>query len=137
MPARGVLTGNLDTLTDAERRVAEDLLASGKNLELIPRASVRTPDFKIDGVLHGLKTISGVAKIDSNSLSGAISSRVMQGRGQASHILNDARNQVGMTKEIAERGIDRAFGADRATGDKIDSIRIIGEGFDITVRKMK
>ncbi len=61
----------------------------------------------------------------------------MQGRGQASHILVDARNQVGMTKEIAERGIDRAFGADRATGDKIDSIRIIGEGFDITVRKMK
>jgi len=88
-------------------------------------------------VLHELKTISGVAKIDSNSLSGAISSRVMQGRGQASHILVDARNQVGMTKEIAERGIDRAFGADRATGDKIDSIRIIGEGFDITVRKMK
>ena len=135
MPARGVLTGNLDTLTDAERRVTEDLLASGRNVELIPRGTNRTPDFKIDGVLHELKTISGVRKTDIEALSGSLSSRIMQGRGQADHILIDARDQLGMTREVAEKGIKRAYGADLLKGEKIQSVRVIGNGFDITVRK--
>jgi hypothetical protein len=70
----------------------------------------------------------------------------MDARGQASHVLIDARNQEGITEEIAERGIRRAYGADSNTGrsqksmdrgdtekGSIQSIRIIGKDFDITV----
>ncbi|GAB4145095.1 MAG: hypothetical protein Tsb009_17090 [Planctomycetaceae bacterium] len=49
------------------------------------------------------------------------------------YIIVDVRNQQGMTREIAERGVRRAYGADNATGGKIQSIRIIGDSFDITV----
>lgn len=41
-----------------------------------------------------------------------MSNRIMNGRGQASNISVDMRGQVGVTKEIAERGIKRAYGAD-------------------------
>jgi hypothetical protein len=134
--ARGTLTGSLDGLTAAEKGFVEDLLSKGKNVEVVPRGVGRTPDFKIDGVQTELKTLSGVAKQTPDGLSAAMASRIMDGRGQAAQIIVDARGQAGMTKEIAERGIKRAFGADNATGKKIQSIRVIGDGFDITVPRM-
>lgn len=47
----------------------------------------------------------------------------MDARGQSGNIIIDARNQPGMTAEIAERGANRAFGADSSAG--IQSITII------------
>ena len=47
----------------------------------------------------------------------------MNGRGQSGNIIVDARGQAGMTAEIAERGIGRAFGADDA--GKIQSVTVI------------
>lgn len=44
---------------------------------------------------------------------------------------------VVLTQEIAERGISRAFGADDQSGSKIDSIRIVGPDFDITVPRIR
>jgi len=49
----GKLTGSLDGLTSAERKVVNDLLSQGKNVEIIPRSNVQgvsTPDFIINGV---------------------------------------------------------------------------------------
>ena len=59
----------------------------------------------------------------------------MNGRGQSGHIIVDARGQAGITKEIAERGIIRAFGADKVKKG-IQSIRIIGPDFDIIVPRI-
>ncbi len=112
------------------------MLAQGRNVEVIPTAAGRTPDFLIDGVRYELKTISGVAKETSDGISKAIASRVMDGRGQAVDIIVDARTQAGITEEIAQRGIRRAFGADNATGGKIQSITIYGPGWKIVVPRM-
>jgi hypothetical protein len=51
-------------------------------------------------------------------------------------ILVDVRGQAGMTQEIAERGVRRAYGADKKAGAKIQSIRVIGDGFDFTVHRV-
>lgn len=69
-----------------------------------------------------LKTMANVVDRSSNGLSGALSSTIMNGRGQAGNIIVDARGQLGMTPEIAQRGINRAFGADNLTGSKIQSL---------------
>jgi RHS repeat-associated protein len=136
VPLRGNLIGSVDNLSAAERRIVEYLLAEGRTVEIIPRGANRTPDFRVDGIPTELKTISGVANQTSDGLSAAMASRIMDGRGQASHILVDVRGQAGMTREIAERGVRRAFGADSASGSKIQSIRVIGVGFDITVHRV-
>lgn len=133
---KGTLTGAVDELKPDERTFLDELLEAGKDVDVIPTAKDRTPDFKIDGVLHELKTLSNVQKQTPDGLSAAIANRVMNGRGQAAHIIVDARKQAGMTREIAERGAKRAFGADNKTGGKIQSIRIIGDGFDITIPRV-
>ncbi|MBA4174809.1 MAG: hypothetical protein C0511_19685, partial [Hyphomicrobium sp.] len=122
-PGSGKLTGSLDGLTPAEQNFAKEMIGLGKNVEIIPTATGRTPDFQIDGVQYELKTVSGVQKIDSDGLSSAISSRIMDGRGQASDIIVDARQQAGMDQTIAERAVGRAYGADRRGG--INSITIL------------
>jgi len=133
---RGTLIGKLEDLTEAERKAAEYLLSQGRNVEIVPRGANRTPDFKIDGVLTELKTLTGVVDQTSNGLSSAMASRIMDGRGQAEHILVDVSGQAGMTIEVARRGIVRAYGADNKLGKKINSIRVIGNGFDILTPRM-
>jgi filamentous hemagglutinin len=49
----------------------------------------------------------------------------MNARGQSGNIIIDARNQAGMTVEIAERGIGRALGKDNTSGKKIQGVTII------------
>ncbi len=131
---RGRLTGSLDDLTPAERSYVELELNAGRNVEMIPRGEGRTPDFRIDGgPTTELKTISGVQDTSGDGISRAMASRIMDGRGQADHIVVDIRQQAGVTQEIAERGVRRAYGADNLTGGKIQEIRVIGPDFDITV----
>ncbi len=135
-PPTGRFVGRLDDLTPAERDFVEYALGRGDNIEVIPTGADRTPDFLINGVRTELKTVSGVADETADGISGAIANRVMNGRGQAEHIVVDVRGQAGISEAIAQRGIRRAFGADNLTGGKIQSIRIIGPGFDITVPRM-
>ncbi|MDF3823307.1 hypothetical protein P3G55_25715 [Leptospira sp. 96542] len=47
----------------------------------------------------------------------------MNARGQSGNIVIDARGQAGMTPEIGERGIARAFGADKES--KIQGVTVI------------
>ena len=59
---RGTLTGKPDKLTADERKMIEDLLSSGKTLQIIPKSNVdhvKTPDFLINGVKTELKTLNG------------------------------------------------------------------------------
>ena len=56
----------------------------------------------------------------------------MSGRGQARNVIVDARGQPGMTKEFAQRGIDRALGADRLAGNKLESVTVKTSSGDVT-----
>jgi hypothetical protein len=131
----GRFTGSLDDLTTAERSFVQREVAAGRSIESIPTGNGRTADFLIDGVQTELKTISGVSNTTSNGISSAMASRIMDGRGQSGHIVVDLTGQKGVTREIAERGIARAYGADRRAG--IQSIRAYSDDFDITVPRDK
>jgi hypothetical protein len=128
-------TTRIPGTSDAEHAIDELLRGEGRlvqpNVREGAEGAGRQGDRLIDGILTEYKTISGVRDLTSDGLSAAFASRVMDGRGQAAHIIVDVRNQDGMTREIAERGIRRAYGADNATGGRIQSIRCIGNGFNI------
>ena len=60
----GKLSGSLDDLSPDERKMVNDLLNQGKNVEIIPRSNlqgVKTPDFRVNGVLTELKTLNGTS----------------------------------------------------------------------------
>jgi RHS repeat-associated protein len=132
----GKLIGAITDLEPQEVEFVNRLLSQGKNVEVVPRSSLRTPDFIIDGVRTELKTISGVQTLTSDAISSATSNRIMNARGQAGHILVDATQQPGMTEDIARRGIGRAYGADNRLGSKIQSITVEGPGFSITIPRI-
>ncbi len=103
---RGTLTGKLDKLTADERRVVEDLLSSGKNVEIIPKSNmdgVRTPDFWVDGIKTELKTINGTSPNTPVK-------RIQDGFKQhASTVILDAR-KTEMMFDDAEIAINRVKG---------------------------
>lgn len=126
--------------SDAEHAVDELLRSEGRQVQFNilegEQGAGRQGDRFIDGVRTEYKNVSGVseqASIEqtSDAISKAISSRIMDGRGQATHIIVDVRGQAGMTESIARRAIRRAYGADNPNGGKIQSIRIIGNGFSV------
>ena len=103
-------------LTPAEASFVEGLRGNGVNVEVIPEGTGRTPDFRINGVPTELKILSGVANRTPDDLSSALSSRILDSRGQSQIILVDARGQRGMTQKAIQRGVNRAAGADNKTG---------------------
>lgn len=121
----GALTGSLDGLTEDEKDFVRELLGLGHDMEVVPTGPGRTPDFKVDGVPTELKTLSGVARQTPDGLSSALADRIMKARGQSTTIVVDARRQPGMTQEVAQRGINRAVGADNRTGGTIRSVTVL------------
>jgi Contact-dependent growth inhibition CdiA C-terminal domain len=127
---RGKLSGSDEALrklnnNKEERNFVNEQIALGNNVDVVDTGEDRTPDFAINGIRHEYKHLSKVRNQDSNGLSKAISDRAMTARGQAPHIILDARDQVGMTLEIARRGIGRTYGADNNEGSKIQSITVM------------
>lgn len=137
-------TGKLEveasrTLSPEEQRIADKLVAEGKDVkvpkEVENQAGVRNPDFEIDGVKTELKTVSNIAKTDANGLSAKLSQRIAEAGNQASNVILDVTEQPGMTKEIAERGVKRAYGNLAKLGsEKIQEVRVIGKDFDVTIK---
>ncbi len=122
----GKLIGSVDGLTTAEQSFIGEMVSGGKTVQVIPSTNAgRTADFFIDGTKYELKTMTSVVNQTSDGLSSAISTTAMNARAQSGNIIIDARGQAGMTSEIAQRGINRAFSADSRTGAKIESITII------------
>ncbi|HRI50919.1 MAG TPA: hypothetical protein PLW65_12110 [Pseudomonadota bacterium] len=119
------------TLSAEEAAVASQLVAEGHTVEALAESSVRTADFLIDGVRTELKSISNITSSDP---SGALARRILDGAGQAPNIITDLRRQAGMTEELAQRAVRRAFGVDRA--GRVQSVRLIGQGFDVTVSRV-
>jgi len=79
--------------------------------------------------------LSGVANQTPNGLSSAVSNRILNANGQSRNIIIDARGQTGMTTKIAERGIDRALGADKY--NKIQSITVIASQGALYISRAK
>jgi hypothetical protein len=101
----GRLTGSLDKLTQAERTMVNDLLRQGKNVEIVPRSNVsgvKTPDFRVNGVLTELKTLEGT------SLNTPVK-RIQNGFSQgAQTVIIDGR-ATGITAEQANTVINMDF----------------------------
>jgi hypothetical protein len=134
-----IFSGRVDvepgrTLTPAEQSVAELLASEGRQVTAkreINAQSVKNPDFIVDGVNTELKTVSDIT---SSDISGALSRRIQEASKQASHIIIDARQQAGLSRELAERSAVRAYKAQESFGTvRIEQVRIIGRDFDITV----
>jgi RHS repeat-associated protein len=118
------------TISKAKRAIGELLSTEGKTVEFLAESGTRrTADALVEGVLTEFKTVSNIT---SKDISGALARRILEGRGQAGNIIIDARGQKGLTKELAENAIIRAFVKD---SDKklLKEIRIIGEDFDISI----
>ncbi len=125
-PGPGSLVGTPEALakmSNTERDFADELGALGNQVEVVDTGKDPTPDFKINGVSHELKTVTNIVKTDAESLSGSISTTIVNARGQSPNIIIDARGQAGMTKEAAEQAVKRAYGADFKKS--IDSITIL------------
>ena len=98
-------------LSPAEQKIADLLTGEGRKVEVLVESTqrgVRPADFIVDGVRTELKTVSNLTGKD---LSASLSRRILDGAGQAPHIIVDATAQAGMTVEVARRAIARAYGA--------------------------
>jgi filamentous hemagglutinin len=124
-PVTGRLIGSIDSLTPTEQAFVKEMVAGGKTVEIIPTGAGRTADFFMDGVKYELKSMFNVVNQTSDGLSKALSSTIMNARGQSGNIIIDARGQAGMTAKIAERGVKRAFSRDNDTGSKIQNVTVI------------
>ncbi len=115
------------TFSLQEKRIAYILSKEGKTVVALPQqgGTGRKADALVDGVVTEFKTPDPGA--DSNTLRNEIQ-RSIKKEGQARNIIIDARNS-GLTEAEARRFLARMKNLSRG---KIDSIRIIGNGYDIT-----
>jgi hypothetical protein len=110
-----------------ERRIADVLASEGKTVEATPRSNaegVRTGDAMVDGRPGEFKTMDPGA--DSATVRNEVNNSIKRG-GQARDMILDARGS-GLSEAEAIRGLNRVGGITRG---KIDSVRIIGDGYDI------
>jgi hypothetical protein len=101
----GKVIGSLDGLTSAERKVINDLISKGKNVEIIPKTTTaKTPDFIINGVKTELKSLQ-----NPNINTGI--TRIQKGFKQgADTVIIDGRN-ANLSVEQANEIINRAMGS--------------------------
>lgn len=142
-PSQPVQKGKLEiepgrTLSESEQRFADKMIAEGKNVKARKESTVqgeKNPDFEIDGEIVEYKYVSDLKGKDADKLSAGLSRRILDGGSQASKVSLEVTDQAGMTKEIAERAVRRAFGNQAVRGvDKIKEVRIYGKDFDITLK---
>ncbi len=125
------------TLSPQEQRIADKLVAEGKHVkapkEIENQVGERNPDFEVDDIKTELKNVSNIKKTDPDGLSAKLSQRISEATSQGSNVIIDATEQPGMTKDVAELGIKRAFGHwDRLKSSRITNVRIIGKDFDLS-----
>ncbi|MFE4454471.1 hypothetical protein [Streptomyces sp. NPDC056796] len=111
---------------DAEGRIAELLLSEGKNVKALKESTVpgvRTADSEVNGVPTEFKSLipGAAANTVKNQLNSA--------KGQARHAIIDARAS-GLSESAAQEGLGK-FLRNNPPG-RMDFIRIVGDGYDIT-----
>jgi Contact-dependent growth inhibition CdiA C-terminal domain len=129
----GKIIESQDKFSPKEKELAEFLAKEGKVVEKLPE-NYSLPGRKADALVDGIKT--EFKKLDQRAtnatLKSNISSSIKKG-GQARNMVIDARG-TGLTLEEAQRGLARAA---NITKGRIDSVRVLGDGFDITATKFK
>jgi RHS repeat-associated protein len=112
---------------NADEQVIADMLED-EGSEVVPLATTagqRSADALVNGIKTEFKTLQKGAT--SSTLRNSVNASI-KGGGQARNIIINARDS-GLTEAEATRGLSRVGGF--AAG-KVDSVRIIGDGFDIT-----
>ena len=108
---KGSLKGDLKGLTVDEKKVIDNLIEQGKNVEIIPRSkkvNEKTPDFFVNGEKTELKTLNG------SSLNTPVK-RIREGFSQgATTVIIDARKTT-ITLKDAKIIVDRAEGSLKGT----------------------
>src|SRR5882724_5868287 len=129
----GAVTGAVGSASKTELSLFQRLASEGKNVDVLAAAAskgiqgVRTADIAINGVKVEAKILEGVSGVAS---SGTVKNAIGRALGQSGNVLIDASG-VKLTLQEAQRGAIRVFNADR----RLKVVRIIGEDFDITLRR--
>jgi hypothetical protein len=90
-----------------------------------PSSTTKIADVRVNGKVTELKNL------DPGATSGTVGNSVnssIKGEGQARDLIVNSQGS-GLTKAEAERGLARVAGIQNG---KSDSVRIIGDGFDVT-----
>jgi hypothetical protein len=117
--------------TQRQNEAIDDYLRS-KGEDPLPNPQEGVPgegrqgDRFVDGVKTEYKTLDPGAT--SATIRNTVNNSIRKG-GQARQIIIDARGS-GLTEAEALKGIERAMGVSRG---KVDRIRVIGDGFDISI----
>ena len=125
------------SLSASEKEFADKMVAEGKVVKARVESTevgVKNPDFEIDGEIVEFKYVSNLKGATADKLSARLSGRILDGGSQASKVTLNVTDQAGMTKDIAELGIKRAYGRLKQMGsEKMEAVRIYGKDFDITI----
>lgn len=132
----GIIDESERRFSPEERRIAEVLQSEGKYVKALPEighrgrfADAEIGDQPISeqcpGVHAEFKALAPGAS--SATVRNVINNSIRRG-GQARHIIIYSGSS-GLTQEEAIRGLARAEGITRG---RVDSVRIIGDGFDVT-----
>ncbi|HLP87533.1 MAG TPA: hypothetical protein VK184_02865 [Nostocaceae cyanobacterium] len=116
-----------------ERKIAEVLEKEGHYVKAKKESEVdgeRTADAEVNGILAEFKSFGSGAT--NGTVKNVINKSIKRG-GQARYIIIDARGS-GLTEAEAIQGLERVKNITRG---KLDSVRIIGDGFDITSKDFK
>jgi hypothetical protein len=108
--------------TDAERRLAHDLVAEGHVVEALPTATIRRADARLCGTEVEFKTLRPGAS------AATVKHALKRAKGQAPQVILDARHS-GLEPSEADRGVRAHLGTPYR---KVEVLRIIGDGFDMT-----
>lgn len=101
------------------------LASEGKTVKsLLETNQGRTADAEVDSIPTEFKSL--LIGATNGTVKNLINSSIRRG-GQARHIIIDARGS-GLTEAEANLGLQRAKNISRG---KLDSVRIVGDGFDL------
>lgn len=130
---QGKIIETQGTFSERERPLAEFLKNEGKTVEKLAENHA-LPGRKADSLVDGIKT--EFKKLDPGASNSTVKDAInnsIRKEGQSRNIAIDARG-TGLTEDEARHGLARAAGITRG---KVDSVRIVGDGFDITATKFK
>lgn len=109
-----------------ERKVAELLESEGKHVKALKESDVdgvKTPDAEVDGTPTEFKSLSPGARANT------VKNQLNAAKRQARDAVVDSRG-TGLTESEAQEGLRRFL---KLNGEnRMDYIRIVGDGFDIT-----
>ncbi len=126
-PASGSIDESEREFSQPEKAIAQLLAIEGKTVKALSEKpdEGRNADAEVDGVSTEFKSL--VLGATNPTVKNAINNSIRRG-GQARDIIIDSRGS-GLTETEARTGLQRAKNITRG---KIDSIRIIGDRYDIT-----